>query len=58
MSSATKPYDVAIVGAGPAGSASAILLARAGWRVALVDRATFHATSPAPSTSAPPPSRC
>ena len=41
MSSATQPYDVAIVGAGPAGSASAILLARAGWRVALVDRSTF-----------------
>jgi flavin-dependent dehydrogenase len=46
MSSATKPYDVAIVGAGPAGSASAILLARAGWRVALVDRATFPRDKP------------
>jgi flavin-dependent dehydrogenase len=46
MSSATKPYDVAIVGAGPAGSASAILLARAGWRVALVDRASFPRDKP------------
>jgi flavin-dependent dehydrogenase len=46
MSSATRPYDVAIVGAGPAGSASAILLARAGWRVALVDRATFPRDKP------------
>jgi flavin-dependent dehydrogenase len=46
MSSATTPYDVAIVGAGPAGSASAILLARAGWRVALVDRASFPRDKP------------
>ncbi len=46
MPSAIKPYDVAIVGAGPAGSASAILLARAGWRVALVDRATFPRDKP------------
>jgi flavin-dependent dehydrogenase len=46
MSSATTPYDVAIVGAGPAGSASAILLARAGSRVALVDRATFPRDKP------------
>lgn len=34
-------YDVAIVGAGPAGAASAIHLARAGQRVALVDRSVF-----------------
>lgn len=33
--------DVAIVGAGPAGSASAILLTRQGYRVALIDKATF-----------------
>src|SRR5215831_13992925 len=46
MSSATKPYDVAIVGAGPAGSASAILLARAGWRIALVDRSSFPRDKP------------
>ncbi len=34
-------YDVAIVGAGPAGSAAAIVLARAGARVALLERARF-----------------
>jgi flavin-dependent dehydrogenase len=34
-------YDVAIVGAGPAGAASAIHFARAGYRVVVVDRATF-----------------
>jgi 2-polyprenyl-6-methoxyphenol hydroxylase-like FAD-dependent oxidoreductase len=35
------PYDVAIVGAGPAGSACAIHLARAGYQVALLDKASF-----------------
>lgn len=39
-------YDVAIVGAGPAGSATAVHLARAGWRVALVDRGTFPRHKP------------
>ena len=34
-------FDVLILGAGPAGSAAAIHLARGGWRVALVDRACF-----------------
>lgn len=34
-------YDCAIVGAGPAGSASALYLARAGRSVALIDRAAF-----------------
>ncbi len=33
--------DVLIVGAGPAGCAAATYLARAGWRVLLVDRASF-----------------
>jgi flavin-dependent dehydrogenase len=46
MASAPEIYDVAIVGAGPAGSASAIHLARAGWRVALVDRAVFPRHKP------------
>ena len=34
-------YDALIVGAGPAGSAAAILLARAGWSVALVEKQPF-----------------
>ena len=35
------PHDVIIVGAAPAGSLAALVLARAGHRVALLDRATF-----------------
>lgn len=34
-------YDAIIVGAGPAGSAAAILLARAGWSVAVVEKQRF-----------------
>lgn len=34
-------YDAAVVGAGPAGCSTALYLARAGWRVALVDQAAF-----------------
>lgn len=41
MNSAGRDYDVVIVGAGPAGSATAIELARAGRRVLLVDRQRF-----------------
>ena len=39
-------FDVAVVGAGPGGSAAAITLARAGLRVALIDRQTFPRTKP------------
>jgi 2-polyprenyl-6-methoxyphenol hydroxylase-like FAD-dependent oxidoreductase len=34
-------FDAVIVGAGPAGSSAAILLARAGWSVALVEKQRF-----------------
>ncbi len=34
-------YDAVVVGAGPAGSTAAIVLARGGARVALVDKASF-----------------
>ncbi|HEY2560803.1 MAG TPA: FAD-dependent oxidoreductase [Caldimonas sp.] len=34
-------FDAAIVGAGPAGASLAILLARAGWTVALIERQPF-----------------
>jgi geranylgeranyl reductase family protein len=36
-----KTADVVVVGAGPAGAAVAILLAEAGWQVALLDKAGF-----------------
>jgi geranylgeranyl reductase family protein len=39
-------FDVAVVGAGPGGSAAAITLARAGVRVALIDRQEFPRTKP------------
>lgn len=38
---AQQPFDVAIVGAGPAGAATAILLTHRGRRVALIDRDPF-----------------
>jgi 2-polyprenyl-6-methoxyphenol hydroxylase-like FAD-dependent oxidoreductase len=37
----SSDFDAVIVGARAAGASLAILLAKAGWRVALVDRATF-----------------
>src|SRR6187401_2002584 len=36
-----KPYDAIVVGARCAGSSTAMLLARRGYRVLVVDRATF-----------------
>ena len=36
-----RPFDIAIVGAGPAGSAAAISLARRGYAVALLDKTFF-----------------
>ena len=37
----TPTHDLIVIGAGPAGSAAGITAARAGLRVALIDRATF-----------------
>ena len=34
-------FDVAVAGAGPAGAALALRLARHGWRVALIDQHAF-----------------
>src|SRR5579862_8368036 len=38
---AAARYDALVVGSGPAGSIAALVLARGGARVALVDKATF-----------------
>src|SRR3954471_15535401 len=41
MCSRPMRYDALIIGAGPAGSSAARLLAQAGWQVALVEKAEF-----------------
>lgn len=41
MNHAARPLDVAIIGAGPAGAAAALALARSGRRVLLIDKRTF-----------------
>ncbi len=38
---AATPYDVVVIGAGPSGSACAYWLARAGWRVCVVEKKEF-----------------
>src|SRR5208337_650206 len=34
-------YDAIIVGGGPSGSTAAVILAQAGWRVAVIEKAKF-----------------
>ena len=36
-----KRYDAVVIGGGPAGSATALMLARAGWSVAIVEKSRF-----------------
>lgn len=36
-----KTYDAMVIGAGPAGATAALILARAGWSVAIVEKAPF-----------------
>ena len=47
MSGGTRDYDIAILGAGLVGLSLAASLARAGMRVAIVDRAGVDAAEPA-----------
>jgi menaquinone-9 beta-reductase len=35
------PFDAIVIGGGPAGATTALLLARHGWRVAIVEKSTF-----------------
>lgn len=53
----TNAYDVFVVGAWCAGSPTAMLLARKGYRVLLVDRATFPSDTLSTTSSIPPGSR-
>jgi flavin-dependent dehydrogenase len=43
MAAAARCFDVVVIGAGPAGSATARWLAQSGWSVALVERSRFEA---------------
>ena len=36
-----KRYDAIVIGGGPAGSTTALMLARAGWAVALIEKSQF-----------------
>ena len=53
----STPFDAIIVGAGPAGSATALLLARAGHEVLLLDRREFPRAKPCGDCLSPEASR-
>ncbi len=53
----TRSFDAVVVGAGPAGSATAALLAERGYKVALVERATFPRPKPCAEYLSPEASR-
>lgn len=46
-------FDVAVIGAGPAGSATATCLAREGWHVVIVDRSIFPRDKPCAEALSP-----
>jgi flavin-dependent dehydrogenase len=41
-----QEFDVAVLGAGPAGAASALFLAQSGFKVALIDKRRFSHAGP------------
>ncbi len=41
MNNSTNPYDVIVVGAGPAGSSAAAILGEKGHKVLLMDKESF-----------------
>ncbi|WP_306301797.1 FAD-dependent oxidoreductase [Asaia astilbis] len=51
----TQTYDIAIAGAGPAGLACALSLAKRGWRVAVIDPALARRWQHLPSMDAKSP---
>ncbi|MBS1912918.1 MAG: NAD(P)/FAD-dependent oxidoreductase [Bacteroidetes bacterium] len=55
LSTMEAEYDVAVVGAGPAGATAALVLARSGFRVALIESTRYERSRP--GETLPPPAR-